>query len=188
MTTIYFVRHALPNYDNHNDAARELTEKGLEDRKLVSKYLEDKNIDIVISSPYKRAVDTVKHFVDGRNLPIETVDDFRERTVDSVWIEDFETFCKNQWDDFSYKLADGETLAEVQERNVRALMGVLEKYPNKNIVIGSHGTALGVILNYFDKSFGYDGYTKIRTLMPWVLKMVFSNKKLQKIEMVDLFE
>ena len=28
MTTIYFVRHAEPNYMNHDDMLRELTKKG----------------------------------------------------------------------------------------------------------------------------------------------------------------
>ena len=27
MTTVYFVRHAQPNYENHDDLTRELTEK-----------------------------------------------------------------------------------------------------------------------------------------------------------------
>lgn len=94
MTTIYFVRHAQPNYDNHVDEERELTKKGLEDRKLVSNYLEDKNIDVVFSSPFKRSVDTVKHFADKHNLSIELVDDFRERRVDSIWIEDFDIFVR----------------------------------------------------------------------------------------------
>lgn len=62
MTTVYFVRHAQPNFDNHDDLSWGLSPKGLEDRKLVTKYLEDKDIDIVLASPYKRAVDTVKHF------------------------------------------------------------------------------------------------------------------------------
>ena len=53
MTKVYFVRHAEPNYNNHNDALRELSEKGMEDRKLVTKFLADKNIDVVLSSPYK---------------------------------------------------------------------------------------------------------------------------------------
>ncbi len=41
MTTIYFVRHAEPNYENHNDRERELTEIGLLDSKKVTKYLSD---------------------------------------------------------------------------------------------------------------------------------------------------
>lgn len=38
MTKVYYVRHAEPNYDNHDDALRELTLKGLDDRKLVTEF------------------------------------------------------------------------------------------------------------------------------------------------------
>ena len=67
MTTIYFVRHAEPNYNNHDDMSRELTHKGLKDRVLVTDFLADKQIDVVLSSPYKRAVDTVKEFAEKEN-------------------------------------------------------------------------------------------------------------------------
>lgn len=188
VTTLYFIRHAEPNYENHNDAERELTTKGLEDRKLVSGYLDDKNIDIVLSSPYKRAVDTVKHFADENHFSIEMIDDFRERKVDSVWIEDFNAFCKRQWEDFSYRLSDGETLSEVQDRNIKALKGVLQEYKGKNIVIGSHGTALSTIINYYDASFGYEDFAEIKSLMPWIVKFVFNDEVLQKIEKINPFQ
>ena len=109
MTTVYFVRHAEPNYNNHDDMSRELTNKGLQDRQLVTNFLSDKHIDIVLSSPYIRAIETVAHFAETKKLEIETVEDFRERKVDSEWIADFDTFCKRQWEDFDYKLSDGET-------------------------------------------------------------------------------
>jgi len=70
MTTVYFVRHAQPNYENHDDILRELTAKGLEDRKLVTTFLADKNVDVVLSSPFKRAVDTVRDFADSKSLEI----------------------------------------------------------------------------------------------------------------------
>lgn len=38
MTIVYFVRHAEPNYLNRNDYERELTEKGMADRELVTQY------------------------------------------------------------------------------------------------------------------------------------------------------
>ncbi len=62
MTTIYFVRHAKPDYQNHNDRLRELTEKGLEDSRSVTAFLSDKKIDLIFSSPYRRAIDTIKNF------------------------------------------------------------------------------------------------------------------------------
>lgn len=80
MTTVYFIRHAEPNYNNHHDETRELTEKGLRDRKLVTDFLRDKRIDVVLSSPYKRSVDTVKDFADKFDHQIEIISDFREKS------------------------------------------------------------------------------------------------------------
>ena len=44
MTNVYFVRHAQPNYENHDDLTRELTEKGLQDRKLVTEFFRAKEV------------------------------------------------------------------------------------------------------------------------------------------------
>ena len=187
MTNVYFVRHAQPNYENHDDLTRELTEKGLQDRKLVTEFLRDKEIHAVLSSPFKRSVDTVKEFADEMGLPIAFVEDFRERRVDSGWIEDFTAFAKRQWADFSYKLSDGECLGEVQARNIAALNRVLTEHEGKNVVIGSHGTALSTIVNYFEPSFGYEDFDAIRGLMPWIVRLSFKGTKCVEIEKIDLF-
>lgn len=173
MTKVYFVRHAEPNYNNHNDALRELSSKGMKDRKLVTKFLVDKHIDVVLSSPYKRAIDTVKDFADSYGIEIDIIYDFRERKVESGWIEDFTSFTKMQWNDFTYKLSDGECLQEVQTRNMSALQQVLNKCAGKNIVVGSHGTALSTIINYYDHFFGYNDFEKIKNVMPWIVEFVF---------------
>lgn len=166
---------------------RELSAKGMEDRKLVTKFLSDKNIDAVLSSPYKRAFDTIADFADSKGLNIEIIDDFRERKVDSIWIEDFASFSKTQWADFDYKLSDGESLNQVQSRNISALNDVLKKFMDKTIVIGSHGTALSTIINYYDNSFGYEDFERIRTLMPWIVEFTFQNDECISIKYVDLF-
>lgn len=186
-TEIYFIRHAEPKYNNHDDSTRELTPKGLLDRELVTNYLSDKNIEIVLSSPYKRAIDTIKHFADNYSMFIEQVEDFRERKLDSCWIEDFELFSKLQWSDFKYKLSDGECLNEVQNRNISALQNVLKTYNGKKIIIGSHGTALSTIINYYDNSFGYDDFVSIKKLMPWIVKFIFGGDACIKIEKINLF-
>ena len=187
MTTVYFVRHAEPNFNNHDDLTRELSEKGLIDRQSVTKFLADKTIDIVLSSPYKRAIDTIKHFADSKGLAIVTITDFRERKVDSVWIDDFNSFCERQWSDFDYKLCDGETLNEVQSRNISALSEALDKYKDKNIVIGTHGTALSTIINYYDNSFNYERFCEIKNLMPWVVCMKFNGQRFLGYKSINLF-
>jgi 2,3-bisphosphoglycerate-dependent phosphoglycerate mutase len=93
-----------------------------------------------------------------------------------------------QWNDFTYKLSDGECLQEVQTRNMSALQQVLNKYAGKNIVVGSHGTALSTIINYYDHSFGYNDFEKIKNVMPWIVEFVFDEKtKCIMIKEHDLF-
>lgn len=187
ITHVYFVRHAEPNYHNHDDLTRELTEKGLQDRALVTRFLVDKNVDAVLSSPFKRAVDTVAQFASGCGLPVTTVHDFRERKVDSGWIDDFDAFTRRQWENFDYKLTDGETLAEVQERNVSALKNVIEQNMGKTVVIGSHGTALSTVVNYFVPQFGVEEFMRIKAVMPWIVHFAFSGNRCERIEEFDLF-
>ncbi len=188
MTKVYFVRHAQPNYENHDDMTRELTPKGLQDRKLVTEFLKDKAIDVVLSSPFKRSVDTVKDFADTYGFEITTIDDFRERRIDSCWIEDFYGFSKKQWEDFDYKLQDGETLNEVQTRNIVALKEVVQEHKDKNIVVGSHGTALSTIINFYQPSFDFTQFERIRGLMPWIVCFSFEGENCVSIEEINVFE
>lgn len=187
MTTLYFVRHAQPNYENHDDLTRELSPKGLQDRCLVHNLLADVPVDAVLSSPFMRAVDTVAPLAESRGLPIRTVDDLRERRVDSCWIEDFNAFAKAQWTDFDYRLSDGESLRQVQERCVAALEDILREYAGQTVVIGSHGTALSCIINHYAPAFGYDEFQRIRGLMPWVVRFAFESTACKKIISIDPF-
>ena len=50
MTTIYFIRHAEPNYNNHNDMESELPSKGLINREGVSYVSVASSTHIKISS------------------------------------------------------------------------------------------------------------------------------------------
>lgn len=185
MTHVYFVRHAQPDYANHDDRTRELTEKGLRDRVRVTEFLKDRDIDAVLSSPYRRARDTVSHLAEARGLTVELIEDFRERRVDSVWIDDFNAFARAQWADFDHRLTDGESLREVQARNIAALLGVLRRYADQSVVIGSHGTALATILHYYDPSFGYEEFREIQPVMPLIAHLVFDGETLLSARLHD---
>ena len=191
MTTVYFVRHAEPNRSAgaaFDDRTYPLSDKGIVDRKLVTDFLQDKNIDAVLSSPFKRVVDTVVDFAEKNGLQVELIEDFRERKIADAWIADFMEFAKKQWADFSYKLLDGESLSEVQERNISALKDVLKRYEGKNITVGTHGTALSSIINYYDNSYGFDDFAAMVHIMPWVAKMVFDGDKCSVMTKINLFD
>ena len=189
MTRVYFVRHAQADNSIRDGMIRPLTEKGFVDRGLVTSFLTDKGIDAVLSSPFKRAVDTVADFAAKNGFAIEWIEDFRERKSDSNRLSDsdFWSFIERQWADFSYSLSDGENLGEVQKRNIAALNDVLERHNGKNIVIGTHGTALSTIINYYDNTYGFKDFWAMVHIMPWVVVMEFDGNKLMQMTKIDLF-
>ncbi|MGV3010692.1 histidine phosphatase family protein [Streptococcus thoraltensis] len=183
---VYLIRHAEPNYDNHNDEERELTPKGLQDCQLLLDYFKSTAIDSIYSSPFKRAIQTVYDLANEKNLPIQVKENFKERKVDDVWIDDFNDFAKRQWQDFSYQLAKGESLQEVQDRNIRGLQKILDR-KEKNLLISSHGTAISTIINYYDNQFSFDNFQDIKKLMPFVATLIFNNGKIEDITITNPF-
>lgn len=187
MKTVWFVRHAQPNYENHVDSERELTPKGLKDAKLVTDFFADRPIDLLLCSPYRRSEETIAGLAETHGLPIQVVDDFRERKVGEAWIENFDAFAQKQWEDFSYHLPGGESLKEVQARNIRALKMVFRQRPDaRNIAIGSHGTALSTVIQYYQPSFGYGDFVRLAK-MPWVVEFQFEGESCRRIVSHDLF-
>lgn len=185
-TKFYFVRHAQPDIRHREDASRPLSAKGRQDCGLVARYLLDKDIDVVLSSPFQRAVHTLLPFARQRGLPIERVDGFRERAV-GAWVDDFDAFARQQWANFDYRLPGGESLREVQGRGLAALSCARQTHRGKNIAVGSHGTALSTLLHHFDPSFGYEGFARIQPLMPWIAVLTFEDDACEQIETVNLF-
>ncbi|WP_438838925.1 histidine phosphatase family protein [Streptococcus pluranimalium] len=184
--TIYLIRHAEPNYNNHQDDERELTAKGLQDCQLLLDYFKDISIDRIYSSPFKRTLQTIDELAKEKNLPIQIKENFRERKIDDVWIDDFNTFSQRQWQDFNYKLAKGESLQEVQDRNIQQLQEIL-KEQETSIIISSHGTAISTILNYYDHQFAFDNFQAIKQLIPFLATLSFENGKLQDFSIRNLF-
>ena len=172
MTTIIFVRHAATNLQNHDERLRELSPEGMADRKRVTEYLCAKRIDAVLSSPYRRAVDTVSDYAQTQGFSIERIETFRERELPG-WIEDFDAFVKRQWEDFDYKRPGCESLREAQSRCVAAMEAVLRRYAGKTVVIGTHGVALSAVINYYDRGFGYREFAQIKGVMPWIVELDF---------------
>ena len=189
MTTVYFIRHAQSDSTVRDDRTRPLTEEGLKDSHLVTACLSGKGISHILSSPYQRTIQTVTHLAETLELPIETDPDFREREAGGWHGENFLEFIRAQWEDFSYHIMDGECLADVQKRNVAALERAIARYRGQTIAIGTHGTALNTILNYYDRSIGYSHFMRILDVMPYVVRLDFEDDgrcvKLQDVLMVQ---
>ncbi|MDA3885233.1 MAG: histidine phosphatase family protein [Candidatus Delongbacteria bacterium] len=181
MTNLYFVRHAKSDFSIEDELIRPLTEKGFKDSEKLLKLFKDISIDYFYSSPYVRSIDTIKPLAKQRDKEIIVREDLRERNI-GMWLDDFFKFSKKQWDNFDYKIENGESLLETQRRNVSEINKILNKHKNENIVIGTHGTALCTIINYFQPEIGYDCFLSIVDKMPIILKVVFDGNEFKSFE------
>ena len=176
MTKIYFVRHAQPEHAWEDDRTRPLTGEGRRDSAIVFEFLKDKHIDAFYSSPYKRSMDTIADSADFFGKDIITDEDLREREKGENG-NNHGMFHK-RWADHNYHEEGGESIAMVQKRNMRALTEILRDNIDKEVVVGTHGTALSTMLNFYDKSFGCDDFLRIIDRMPYVIELDFEGDKM----------
>ena len=176
MTKIYFVRHAQPEHAWEDDRTRPLTGEGKRDSAIVFEFLKDKHIDAFYSSPYKRSMDTIADSADFFGKDIITDEDLREREKGENGNN--HGMFQKRWADHNYHEEGGESIAMVQKRNMRALTEILRDNIDKEVVVGTHGTALSTILNFYDKSFGCDDFLRIIDRMPYVIELDFEGDKL----------
>lgn len=179
MTKVFFVRHAQPRHDHVDDMTRPLTEEGKADAKIVLETLQDKGIDAFYCSPYKRSMDTIRETADFYQMEIHTDMRLREREK-GVGGNNHGMFQK-RWENHDYHEEGGESIGMVQGRNIEALKEILEENNGKNIVIGTHGTALSTIMNYYNPEFGCKDFLRIIDWMPYIVEMDFEGQELVQI-------
>jgi 2,3-bisphosphoglycerate-dependent phosphoglycerate mutase len=95
-TNVYLVRHAHSIF-TPDEQRRPLSERGKQDAKRVAQILNEEKIDIVISSPYARAIETVEEVAMYNQLPIILVDGFKERKLAAQPVADFEAAMDQLW-------------------------------------------------------------------------------------------
>lgn len=119
-----------------------------------SKHIELNNFDIVISSNYVRAISTAKYFTKDKILIDEN---FGERKFGiNSWDELPKDFGKRQFNDFNYKLPNGESINEVIKREYDSLINILNNYYDKKILIVGHSTAIASLFSRWCK-INYNG-------------------------------
>ncbi len=186
ITTVYFIRHAESDSKVRDPWLRPLTAKGTEDARRLVKVFEGIDIDAMYSSPYPRAIATVQPLADARKLPVQLVDGLKERRSDSARTMPLEELILRQWRDFSFTISDGENLQTVQDRNIAALLPLLDGNEGKAIAIGTHGMALCTILKYFDPQMKESTVAHILPLMPYGTVLQFEGRKCVSLSEMQL--
>lgn len=201
LTQVYLVRHAeqlkIKNKIVKNESNQISNEKiilsvaGEKEAEKISELEELKNIDILWSSNYVRAISTAKYIAEKNNIEINIDESFNEENYgDLKSLEELgkikkESFTIEQLLDETLKNKDGESREEVANRMKMALEHILKENSGKNIAVVSHGAAIKFLLMNWcnlNKNNQIEFKDKIITLnSPGVIKLVFDDMDLKEL-------
>jgi 2,3-bisphosphoglycerate-dependent phosphoglycerate mutase len=162
-TTIYLVRHAesIPDPDVP-EPDWQLSRKGREQAQRLAIHLQSLEIDYIFSSPYPRAIDTVRPFAKQSGLEVIQVDDLREKKLRETPLDDFWDVMKKAWRDLDFAFPNCESGTDCQRRIVAAIDTLVAEHAGSTFIAISHGNAIGLFLNSLDSSFGYNEWRAMK--------------------------
>ncbi len=153
--TIYVARHGQSVFNLQNKVCGitdvELTDKGFEQAKKLADLIHSENIDLILTSPLKRAFDTSKIISERCNIPIQIETMLIEQNYgvyEGVDRSD-ENFLANKRQ-FAFKYPNGESQMQVASRVYTLLDRLKNNYPDKSILLLSHGGVCRIIRTYFE--------------------------------------
>ncbi|QVK18930.1 histidine phosphatase family protein [Mycoplasmatota bacterium] len=159
MIRLYLTRHGQTEWNKlgllQGSKDSELTDLGIKQAKRLKERLKDEKIDIIYSSPMKRAVQTAKiihndvkiiidnhlkemHFGDWEGLPHEEIRKLSSQ-YDLFWTKPH-----------LYQSSSGESYEIFKKRVLGSLRNIIHYNNDKNVLIVSHAVVTKQILNYFE--------------------------------------
>jgi 2,3-bisphosphoglycerate-dependent phosphoglycerate mutase len=166
MKKIFLIRHCEAQ---GQPAQAPLTNKGHTQAIALSEFFRDIPIDRIISSPFKRTIQSIEPLAKRLNLEIETNDLLTERVLSSQNLSDWLEKLRDTFDDLELKFEGGESSNEAMKRIVEVVEGAFES-ETQNTIIVTHGNLLSLLLRYNNNEFGFDEWRNLRNPDVFLLK------------------
>ena len=151
---LYVARHGETEWNALNKICGRtdipLTERGLEQAKLLAANMADKQLDVIIASPMIRAQQTAPAVSEAIDVPVLT----DERLIEQNF-GDFEGLDRGTPEylankrQFAYRYPGGESQMDVAYRVYGLIEELKGKYPDKNVLLVCHGGVCRSVRTYF---------------------------------------
>ena len=151
---LYVARHGETEWNALNKICGRtdipLTERGLEQAKLLAANMADKQLDVIIASPMIRAQQTAAAVSEAIDVPVLT----DERLIEQNF-GDFEGLDRGTPEylankrQFAYRYPGGESQMDVAYRVYGLIEELKGKYPDKNVLLVCHGGVCRSVRTYF---------------------------------------
>lgn len=133
----------------------ELTERGRKMAEDLSKVLDENNIDMVFTSPLKRAMETTKIAVGSRNIPVVVLEDLKEMnlgewegiSLDELKRDEPERVYRYWNEPDLYISEKGESFNEFIKRIRRAYEAIINTKGFEKALVVTHGMTVKALMH-----------------------------------------
>ncbi|KZE80872.1 phosphoglycerate mutase [Paenibacillus elgii] len=181
MQTIYLIRHAQATGQGP-DAA--LTPQGEVQAAILADLLHAFPVDAVVSSPYLRAMQTIRPLAQRAGLSVTTDDRLQERVLSTLDLPNWRDLLKRSFEEPDWSAEGGESGRTAMNRGVSVLRDILRTEGQRHIAVVTHGNLMTLMLQAFDSSFGYDRWERLAN--PDVYRLLFDQGQFQRLDRLEM--
>jgi 2,3-bisphosphoglycerate-dependent phosphoglycerate mutase len=154
---LFIIRHCKAE---GQPAEADLTKDGYIQANNLAEFFADAKIDRVLSSPFLRALETVKPFAKKQNLEVEVDTRLSERILAAADLTDWMERLKETFDDLDLCLEGGESSHQAMARAVSVVDEILKSDADTAIIV-THGNLMALLLKYFQNDYGFEEWRRL---------------------------
>lgn len=150
LPTLYLARHCKTHWNQsgrlQGSQDLNLSEAGRAQAGKIAQGLKRYCLDRIVSSPYRRAIETASIYAESLQMNVEVVDGLKElnhgqwegQVIDELLRQPESQYRRWLTDPVSTPIPDGENVAAAQRRITRALHTIIETYPGQRVLVITH--------------------------------------------------
>lgn len=179
---VFLIRHGRSE-DSENQKKQSpespLGKIGKVQARLLARRLKKEKIDVLLSSPWPRALQTAEAIAKTRGIKVELLDGIHEKEApseiygndikDKTYLKFLRGVKKNATDfDWKYK-GSGESLRDVIKRAISLKKHLIKNHLGQNVVLASHGIFIRCFLTTCILDKKYDDKTFYKIFDVWTM-------------------
>lgn len=157
MKRLFLVRHCE---SAGQDPSAPLTNAGQLQAMQLAEYLQTLDIDVLVSSPYARAQQSIAPLAERLRLPVEIDGRLAERVLSTELLSNWHEALRQSFAQPDLAWPGGESSRAAMARGRAAIEALLAR-PERNAVVVTHGNLMTLILHSFETRFGFETWERL---------------------------
>jgi 2,3-bisphosphoglycerate-dependent phosphoglycerate mutase len=151
---LFLVRHCE---STGQEASAPLTAIGQRQAVLLADHLETAGVELLVSSPYTRAQQSIIPLAQRLGLPVELDPRLVERILSAAPLEHWREAIRQTFEDLDLAWPGGESSRTAMARGREAVNALLTR-PVRVLVVVTHGNLMTLMLHSFQTQFGFQAW------------------------------